>query len=108
AVTLDDDYDVIRRQIWMATDAAYKRAVSVFARKKAAFQNRVGVDAIPDLSREMPVATVQPPSAGSSARRTWIDRVQQLSAVFAASSVIESSDVWAIETRGTRYYVNSE
>jgi len=108
SVTLDDDYDVIRRQIWLATDAAYKRAVSVFARKKAAFQNRVGVDAIPDLSREMPVATVQPASAGSSARRTWIDRVQQLSAMFAASSAIESSDVWAVETRGTRYYVNSE
>ena len=38
--TLDDDYDAIRRQIWLATDAAYKRAVSMFARKKAAFQNR--------------------------------------------------------------------
>jgi hypothetical protein len=26
---LDDDYDAMRRQIWLATDAAYKRAVSV-------------------------------------------------------------------------------
>src|SRR5205823_4623970 len=49
---LDDDYEVMRREIWLATDAAYKRAVSIFARKKAAFQNRAGVDAIPDLSRE--------------------------------------------------------
>ncbi len=99
----------MRRQIWLATDAAYKRAVSVFARKKAAFQNRAGVDAIPDLSRETPVATVQPSSAApSSARRTWIDRTQQLSTMFASSPAIESSDVWAIETRGTRYYVNSE
>ena len=41
AVTpLDDDYDAMRRQLWLATDAAYKRAVNVFARKKAAFQNR--------------------------------------------------------------------
>ena len=30
-VPLDDNYDAIRRQIWLATDAAYKRAVSVFA-----------------------------------------------------------------------------
>ena len=27
---LDDDYDTMRRQIWLATDAAYKRAVSTF------------------------------------------------------------------------------
>ena len=108
SATLDDDYDVMRRQIWLATDTAYKRAVSVFARKKAAFQNRTGGDSIPDLSREAPVATVRPASAASSVRRTWIERTQQLSALFAVSPAIESSDVWAIETRGTRYYVNSE
>ena len=41
---LDDNYDAIRRQIWLTTDAAYKRAVSVFARKKATFQNRAAGD----------------------------------------------------------------
>src|SRR5207342_3294534 len=91
-VTLDEDYDVMRRQIWLATDTAYKRAVSVFARKKAAFQNRTGGDSIPDLSREAPVATVRPASAASSVRRTWIERAQQLSALFAVSPAIESSD----------------
>jgi hypothetical protein len=110
AVTLDDDYDVLRRQVWLATDAAYKRAVSVFARKKAAFQNRAGVESIPDLSRETPVATMQPstPAASAAARRSWVDRVQQLSTIFASRPNIENSDVWAVETRGTRYYVNSE
>jgi predicted Zn-dependent protease len=105
---LDDDYDVMRRQIWLATDAAYKRAVSVFARKKAAFQNRAGVEAIPDMSRETPVETVRSGGAPSPDRRLWIDRTQQLSAIFASSPAIESSDVWATDTRGTRYYVNSE
>jgi predicted Zn-dependent protease len=107
-VPLDDDYDVMRRQIWLATDAAYKRAVSVFARKKAAFQNRAGVEAIPDLSRETPVETVRPAGPPSPDRRLWIDRTQQLSAIFSLSPTIESSDVWATDTRGTRYYVNSE
>jgi hypothetical protein len=69
---LDDDYDVMRRQIWLATDAAYKRAVSVFARKKAAFQNRAGVDAIPDMSRETPVEIVAM-AAPVPDRRLWID-----------------------------------
>lgn len=107
-LSLDDDYDVLRRQIWLATDTAYKRAVSIFARKKAAFQNRAGVEAIPDLSREMPVQTVSSSGTSRSDRRLWIDRTGQLSRLFAASSAIESSDVWATEARGTRYYVNSE
>ena len=41
---LDDDYDAMRREIWLTTDAAYKRAVTMFARKKAAFQNRTASD----------------------------------------------------------------
>ena len=63
---LDDNYDAIRREIWLTTDAAYKRAVSVFARKKAAFQNRAATDQIPDFSREKPVETLLPPVAPDS------------------------------------------
>jgi hypothetical protein len=33
AVPLDDHYDAIRREIWLATDTAYKRALSLFAKK---------------------------------------------------------------------------
>ena len=48
---LDDDYDAMRREIWLTTDVAYKRAITMFARKKAAFQNRTASDPIPDFSR---------------------------------------------------------
>ena len=63
--TLDDNYDAIRHQLWLATDAAYKRALSTFARKKAAFQNRANADPLPDFSRETPVDH-DPADAGSS------------------------------------------
>ena len=59
---LDDDYDAMRREIWLTTDAAYKRAITMFARKKAAFQNRTASDPIPDFSQEPPVETVVPGS----------------------------------------------
>jgi hypothetical protein len=48
---LDEDYDALRREIWLTTDSAYKRAISMFARKKAAFQNRTASDPIPDFSQ---------------------------------------------------------
>jgi hypothetical protein len=62
-IPLDDNYDAIRREIWLATDAAYKRAVGVFAKKKAAFQNRTATDQIPDFSRETPVQIMLPIAA---------------------------------------------
>ena len=73
----------------MATDASYKRAVGIFARKKAAFQNRAGVDQIPDLSRETPTSTVTPAPASPAARRTWVDRALQLSAIFSSAPTVE-------------------
>ena len=85
---LDDDFDVLRRQLWLATDAAYKRAVNVFARKKAAFQNRTSTDALPDFSKEAPVETVLPPVAPGGSNREWLDGIRQISAVFASSADI--------------------
>jgi len=107
--SLDDNYDAIRRQLWLTTDAAYKRAVSIFAKKKATFQNRVETaDVLPDFSRETPVVTLEPTSPPSPSRRAWVDRVKQLSAVFGSSSELDGSEVLLGETHGTTYYLNSE
>ena len=107
--SLDDDYDAIRRQIWLTTDAAYKRAVSVFAKKKATFQNRAANDAaLADFSQEKPVETVQPASVPVPSRGEWVERVRQLSALFAANPELDGSEVWLSETHGTSYYLNSE
>ena len=106
---LDDDYDSIRRQIWLATDAAYKRALSVFARKKAAFQNRAtGTDVVPDFSKETPAQTILTGLPMQYVNRDWPERTKQISAVFAPLPAIESSEVSVADTRGTRYFLNSE
>src|SRR5262249_49338250 len=39
-VPIDDNYDEIRRQLWLGTDSAYKNALDVYAKKKAALENR--------------------------------------------------------------------
>jgi predicted Zn-dependent protease len=108
-VPLDDDYDAMRRQIWITTDAAYKRAITTFARKKAAFQNRTASDPIADFSREPAVETQLPllsPDGGP--RRDAIARVQQSSGVFASNTDIDLSEVAITQIHGTRYYLNSE
>src|SRR6185295_11852067 len=82
SAALDDDYDAMRRQLWLVTDAAYKRAVGVFARKKAAFQNRAAPPPLPDFSREEPVEIVIQTPAGTppAVFREWAGRVRDLSA----------------------------
>ena len=54
ALSLDDDYDALRRQIWLATDTAYKRAIDQLAGKRAALQNQTQVEEVPDFTREDP------------------------------------------------------
>jgi hypothetical protein len=127
---LDDDYDAMRREIWLTTDAAYKRAITMFARKKAAFQNRTASDPIPDFSQEPPVETILPgvrlpafaeataglakarmnsaSDGGQADRPAILARVQQASAVFTAHPDVDLSEVAISQVHGTRYYLNSE
>jgi len=107
-VPVDDDYDSLRRELWLATDTAYKRAVTVFARKKAAFQNRVTTDTLPDFSRATPTETVAPPREPTGIDPSWADAAQEISRALAGSPGIHTSDVSVTNSNGTRYFVNSE
>ncbi len=104
---LDEDYDAMRREIWLTTDTAYKRAITMFARKKAAFQNRTASDPIPDFSRETPVETILPATVNPSSSNA-VARVQPSSAVFAAHVDVDLSEVSVTQLNGTRYFLNSE
>ena len=53
---LDDNYDAIRQQLWLTTDAAQTRS-GVFAKKKALL-NRAEVADVLRISREAPVVTL--------------------------------------------------
>lgn len=53
-LSVDDDYDTLRRQIWLATDIAYKRALDQLAGKRAALQNQTQVNDVPDFSETPP------------------------------------------------------
>lgn len=104
---LDDDYHGIRRQLWLATDGAYKNAQRKLAGKRAALQIRTR-DETPDFVAAEPVQTVD-----VSDLATWnIDDAEsvarELSALFRETPGVNKSRVQAeMENRRT-YYVNSE
>jgi predicted Zn-dependent protease len=53
---LDDDYNELRRQIWLATDGAYKKALEDLSGKRAALQNKNRTEDVADFSKAAPVS----------------------------------------------------
>ena len=72
---LDDDVAVLRRQLWLVTDAAYRKALATFAKKQAALQNQASPDPVPDWSRETPQTTRLPVVAAGRVGRC-LDRAR--------------------------------
>ena len=109
SLPLRDDYKELRRQIWLATDGAYKQAVHSLAKKRATLQNKTRVEIIPDFSREEPVEyrDDNPPAPLPDEAR--LEAVaKKLSAVFKEVPNIFESRVSASLNSGTIYFVNSE
>ena len=104
---LDDDVAVLRRQLWLVTDAAYRKALNTFAKKQAAQQNQAAPDPIPDWSRETPRTTRLAPLPAEVTIDPWLAHVRTLSTAL-ASPEIARSEASITVTQGTRYSVNSE
>jgi hypothetical protein len=104
---VDDNLDVLRRQLWLVTDAVYRRAVSTFPKKQAALQNQIGDASIPDFSRETAQQRIEPaPAPAASSPRPTALVTELLAAL--TDTELTSVDVSFYERRGMRYYVNSE
>ena len=60
ALPLDDDYDQIRREIWLATDAEYKLAGATLAAKRSVLERRKAAPALADFTKQDPVTVNEP------------------------------------------------
>ncbi len=106
-LTLDDDYGELRRQLWLATDQAYKNAQRALAGKRAALQNR-NRDPVPDFRGAKPVRTTDAAAPADWSIEEAESLVRDLSATFREFPGIQYSGVSAqLENRRT-YYLNSE
>ncbi len=104
---LDDDYQQVRRDFWLATDSQYKKALEDFSGKRAALDMRKHTDDVPDFSKETPATEMEPPEKSLTVD-DWKSLAREISAVFRNTPEIYGSSV-DIEYRNdyTRY-VNSE
>jgi microcin-processing metallopeptidase PmbA/TldD-like protein len=105
---LEDDYAEIRRQIWLATDSAYKKVLEDFSKKKALLESQKRAEELPDFSREEPatIADEMPPATLSL--KEGEDEARQLSALFQQMPGIFTSTVHLAVMNTYTRYVNSE
>ena len=105
---LDDNYTELRRQLWLATDSAYKQAVEQLAKKKASLENKTRTDNTDDYGSESPTQTTEETPRLNVDSPAAEQLVRELSAVFREfPTVIHSTAAVDLSEQFTRY-VNSE
>lgn len=109
ALPVDDDYQELRRQIWLATDRAYKQALEALSQKRAALETRSRTDDLADFSHEPVTNTVDEVAPPPSPSRQTVEALaRDLSATFRSMPDIYSSSVGVSTSRARTIYMNSE
>ncbi|MBS1993259.1 MAG: hypothetical protein JSS83_22240, partial [Cyanobacteria bacterium SZAS LIN-3] len=93
ALVVDDNYDAIRHELWLKTDAAYKKAIEDLAAKKATLQESNIKDPPDSMSKEKPVVDISPVAKLDIDTTKATDMVRRLSAVFKDYPKVQKSFV---------------
>ena len=104
SLTVEDDYKEIRRQLWLATDSTYKKAVEDLSKKRARLQNRTNSDDSADFSKEEPVTSSSelPPAKVDLPKLE--NEARALSALFRQMPAIQTSSLnFSVNNSYTRY-----
>ncbi|HLJ90040.1 MAG TPA: metallopeptidase TldD-related protein [Candidatus Angelobacter sp.] len=108
-VPIDNNEMALRHQLWLATDKAYKAALSGLTEKQAALKNVVVEhDDIADFSQEKPIDAVGDLAQLGADLGAWKQSLRATSDYFRADPALEASDALLHFRILNRYYVNTE
>ena len=111
ATTVDDNYGQIKRDLWLKTDVAYKKAVEEYSQKMAILKqkNLSREDStLDDLSKVVPVDKIFPSNNIVIDKLRISHLVEEMSAIFKNYPDIDDSNVSAWYRMNDVYVVNSE
>lgn len=112
-IPLEADYNLLRRELWLATDAAYKQASEIYSKKVAALQNVLRKDTTWDFLPEPPETNIEavpniPDEKINIDFGKWISEMKNISKVLCDYPEINISSVGFEYLPKTIYYLNSE
>lgn len=107
-IPIELDYKTLRRELWLATDAAYKQSAEIFSKKEAALKNRNRRDTTHDYLQVKPERINFKKEIPAFNNDIYEKRISKLSEIFADYPEIHVSRVSYEYNPETVYYVNSE
>jgi len=105
---LDDNYQQIRRDFWLATDTQYKKALEDLSAKRAALEARQHTNDLPDFSKEPSVTVSEKPERDLPSFDELKALARDLSAVFLKMPDLYNSSVNLEYRNDYTRYINSE
>ena len=105
---LDDDLLALRRQLWLATDLAYKQAIEALTAKQAKLKQLEVESPADDFARTPAVEMLAPEARLDVDENAWVQTLESVSALYRVmpdAQTFESSLHFAATNR---YLVNSE
>lgn len=107
-LTFEPDYVALRRELWLASDAAYKQSAEIYAKKESAVKNRLRADTTPDFKLMPPSSAADVPPFPDFDISYFEKLSNELSAIFTRYPRISASAVSIEYLPETVYFVNSE
>lgn len=105
---IDNNEMALRHQLWLATDKAYKAALTGLTEKEAALKNVVVETELPDFSQENPAEAVNDVAKLNTDLDKWKQMTRSTSDLFRRDPDLESSAAVLHFRILNHYFVNTE
>src|ERR1700678_1725340 len=105
---LDNDPVAIRRELWLATDAAYKAGTEALASKKALLSQFAADQPFDDFAKAAPLEFVGPVAKLDFSSEPWKELLQKATNLYRTNLTIQSVNGFLRFRALNEYYVNTE
>jgi TldD protein len=107
-VGIDRDYNSLRQDLWLATDQAYKAAVTQMSLKQAFLRSLTKPPEIDDFSQSSPVIKIEPHAEPDWTSRNWDDEARAASVALKDYPQLYGTRVTYYMVYATTYLMTSE
>jgi TldD protein len=105
---LDDDETVLRHQLWLGTDRAYKAASEALTAKQAELKKYSVDQPVDDFAHALAVQFTGPLARLDFAPQPWLATLEEASGLYKSDPEVQSLDASLRFTATNRYFVSSE
>ena len=105
---LDNDPTALRRELWIATDRAYKIASEALASKKALLSQYTADQPFDDFARTAAIESVKPVAKLDFKAQAWKENLEKATDLYRSDSKIQSFNAFVKFRAVNEYFENSE